>query len=172
MLMALTMWLMGLAGVAPSEADFLRYGREFRERGHHLLVDFGGQRTGGTRWSNDPAYIKRASIGLGYAYLVDRPYNGVGLEVLGQSLGSLLNADHDVNAFFIGAGLSYYPVRNVRVFTQAGPEIGLNGDTHGVGRLGLGYRFMFFKMGMQPYAYVQTTTEGQFGWAIQFRFEY
>jgi len=169
--MAFSLWLMGLMGVAPSEEDMLRSREEFRNRGHHLTHDFGGQRTGTTRWS-DSNWLKRASVGLGYEYLVDREHHGVGLEVLAQSLGPIFRPDRDVNAFFVGGGLAYYPVRPLRLFMQAGPEIGVNGDTLGVGRIGLGYRMMFFRLGMQPFAYVQTSTTGQFSWSIQFRFEY
>ena len=171
MLMSFIMWVLGLFGVAPSEEDFARFEREFRERGHHLTVDFGGQRFGGTRWTDDD-FEKVPAVAIGYEYLVDRRYHGVGFEVLVQSLGSIIKPDRDENAFFVGGGLAYYPIRNLRLFTQAGAQIGTNGDTEGVGRVGLGYRFMFFKMGMQPFGYVQTSTEGQFGWAINFRFEY
>lgn len=172
MLMAFMMWFLGVLGVAPTEADFQRFDRDFRERGHHVTVDFGGQRFGTTRWTDDD-FEKRTVIGLGYEYLIDRRYNGVGFEVLTQSIGSILKNGNSDNSFFIGGGIAYYPIRHVRIFTHGGAEIALDGGaTQGVGRLGLGYRFMFFQLGMQPYAYVQTTTRGDFGWSIGFRFEY
>ena len=169
--MALTMWLLGLAGVAPTEEDFELYDRAFRERGHHLTLDFGGQRIGGTRWS-DPNFEKLPSIGMGYEYLIDRHYHAVGFEALGQSIGSIRKHGRSDNSFFVGGGLSYYPVRNVRLFMQAGPQIPLEGRTVAVGRVGIGYRFMFFKLGMQPFAYAEMRSDGQPGWSIAFRFEY
>jgi len=169
--MAFIMWLLGLMGVAPTPEDFARYDRDFREQGHHVTIDFGGQRVGGTRWTDDN-YYKLPAVGIGYEYLIDRRYNGVGFEVLGQYLGKVFHPRHDVDQFFVGAGIAYYPQRHVRLFTQGGAQIGLNGDVTAVGRVGIGYRFMFFRMGMQPYAYVQTTSDGQLGWAINFRFEY
>lgn len=171
MLMALTFYLLGLAGVHPSDADLARYEREFRERGHHVTAEFGGQRLGGTRWS-DSDWEKSPLIGIGYEYLVDRPYHGVGFQLLGQSVGSVRKNGKSDNSFFVGAGLNYYPIRQVRVFMQAGPEIPLEGDTLGVGRVGLGYRFMFFKVGMEPFAYAALRTDGQPAWALNFRFVY
>jgi hypothetical protein len=169
--MSFTMWFLGVLGVQPTPADLERFEREFRERGHHVTLDFGGQRTGGTRWG-DPSWNKRPVIALGYAYMVDRPYNGVAFEVLGQSLGRVLRGGRDDNSFFVGGGLAYYPFRPVRLFIHGGAEIDLDGSTQGVGRVGAGYRFMFFNLGVQPIAYVQTTTQGQFGWQIGIRFEY
>lgn len=171
MLMALTVWLLGLAGVHPSADDLARYEREFRERRHHVTAEFGGQRLGGTRWS-DPDFQKSPLIGLGYEYLVDRPRNGVGFELLGQSIGSVRKNGKSDNSFFVGGGLNYYPIRPVRLFMQAGPEIPLEGDTVGVGRVGLGYRFMFFNVGMEPFAYYALRTDGQPSWALNFRFVY
>jgi hypothetical protein len=171
MLMALTAWLLGLAGVHPSADDLARYERQFRERGHHLTVNFGGHRLGGTRWS-DPDFVKLPVMGLGYEYLVDRPYNGVGFELLGESIGYPLRDGKADNSFFVGGGLNYYPVRHLRLFMQAGPEIPLEGKTVGVGRMGVGYRFMFFNLGMQPYGYYEMRTDGQPAWGLNFRFEY
>lgn len=171
MLMALTLWLLGLAGVRPTDEDLARYEREFRERGHHVSLDFGGQRFGGTRWS-DSEFEKHVLMGVGYEYYVDRPYNAVGLQFLGQSIGSLLENGRSDNAFFVGGGLNYYPIRPVRLFMQAGPEIPLEGKTVGVGRVGVGYRFMFFKLGMEPYAFAELRSDGQPAWALSFRFQY
>jgi hypothetical protein len=169
--MALITWILMKAGVAPSAEDFARMDRAFRERGHHVTLDFGTNTRGWTRWTDDN-WLKRATVGLGYDYYIDRRYHGVGFEVIGQSLGKILKPDHEINAFFLGGGLGYYPIRSVRVFTQAGAEIGLNGQTEVVGRAGMGYRFMFFKLAMQPYFYVQETSAKRPGWSFQFRFEY
>lgn len=171
MLMALTLWLLGLAGVHPSDEDIARYDREFRERGHHVTFEFGGERLGGMRWT-DPDWKKRPAMGIGYEYLVDRPYHAIGLQLLGQSLGSVRENGRSDNAFFVGGGLNYYPIRNVRLFMQAGPEAPLEGQTVGVGRMGLGYRFMFFNVGMEPFAYGELRTDGQPVWAMNFRFAY
>lgn len=171
MLMAFTIWLLSKFGIHPTAEDFRRYDQMFRERGHHLTLDFGGHRTGTTRWT-DSEFTKRPAIGLGYEYLVDRRYNGVGIEVLAQSLGRFVRDGGAPNSVFLGAGLAYYPIRHLRVFTQAGAEIDFDGNEQGVGRAGLGWRFMFFMTGVQPFFYVETTTNGQFGWAINIRFEF
>ena len=171
MLMAFVMWFLGLVGVQPDAEDFARYERDFNERGHHMTLDFGGQRVGGTRWTDDD-FEKHPVVGIGYEYVVSRPYNGVGFEVLTQSLGKLFDGSGDDNYFFVGGGLAWYPIWHLRLFTQGGTYIDLDGNTEGVGRAGLGYRFMFFMVGMQPYIYAETTTNGQFGWAINFRFEF
>lgn len=169
--MAFMMWMLGKMGVASTAEDFRRYDRDFRERGHHLTIDFGGTRTGGTRWT-DPNYSKATTIGLGYEYLIDRTYNGVGIEFLTQSLGRVIRSGGPENSFFVGGGLAWYPIRHVRTFVQSGAEIDVHGRTLAVGRVGAGYRFMFFKVGMQPYFFLQRRSDGSWGWAINFRFEY
>jgi hypothetical protein len=170
MVIALITWLMAKMGVAPSPEDFIRMNREFRERGHHLLIDFGGTRHGSIRWVDDDFY-KQITAGLGYEYLVDRPYHGVGLEVLGQHIGRVLRSE-DHRMFFIGAGLAYYPIRNLRLFTQGGGQIDMHGHTEAVGRFGLGYRIMFFKVGVQPNIYFQQTSSDSASWQLGARFEY
>jgi hypothetical protein len=172
MVMAFLTWILMKMGVAPSAEDVLRMARDFRERGHHLTIDFGGQRTGWTRWDEDGDWIKQSIVGLGYDYYVDRRYHGVGFEVYGQSLGPILRPDKGPNAFFVGGGLAYYPVRPFRLFMHGGTQLHLNGEVEGVGRLGAGFRFMFFNVGMQPFFYVQQTSSGDHGWAMAFRFEY
>lgn len=171
MLMAFIMWIMMKMGIQPSAEDFRRMDREFRERSHHLTIDFGGTRIGWTRWTDDN-WSKQMTVGLGYEYLIDRRFHGVGFEVLTQSIGSVLKKDGDTNAFFVGGGLAYYPVRGVRLFMQGGEQIDVHGDYATVGRVGAGYRFLFFKVGMQPFFFVQQNSKGQPGWAINFRFEY
>lgn len=170
MIIALITWMMSKFGVAPTPEDFARYNREFRERGHHLIVDFGGTRHGTFRWIDDDFY-KQITVGLGYEYLVDRPYNGVGFEVLGQHIGRVLR-EEEHRTFFIGGGLAYYPIRNLRLFTQAGALIDMHGSTDTVGRAGIGYRIMFFNVGVQPNFYLQQTSSGNAGWQLGARFEY
>ena len=80
MLMALVIAIMNSAGVAPSPQDFQNYKLKFRERGHHVHMDFGTTRTpqsGG----------KAFTWGIGYEYYIHRKYNGVSFEILGQKLG-------------------------------------------------------------------------------------
>lgn len=172
MVMAFITWILMKMGMAPSPEDFIRMAREFRERGHHLTLDFGSQRYGWTRWDEDGEWTKRFIVGLGYDYYVDRRYHGVGFELLAQSLGPVLRPKTDHNYFFLGGGLAYYPVRPFRLFLQTGTEIGAHGHAEVVGRVGAGFRFMFFKVGMQPFFYVQQSSSGQPGWAMAFRFEY
>jgi hypothetical protein len=171
MLMAFVMWLLMKMGVAPSPEDFMRMEREFRERGHHAVLDFGGTRMGTTRWSDDD-WSKQTTIGLGYEYLIDRRFNGIGFEVLTQSLGRIIRSGGGTNSFFVGGGLNYYPLRGVRLFMQGGEQIDVHGNYTTVGRIGAGYRFLFFKVGMQPYVFAQQNSKGKGGWAINFRFEY
>jgi hypothetical protein len=169
--MAFITWILMKLGMAPTAEDYIRMAREFRERGHHLTIDFGGERVGWTRW-NDDNWRKLPTIGLGYDYYVDRHYHGVGFEVLGQSLGPVLRPGTGPNLFFLGGGLAYYPVRPLRLFMQSGAQIDMDGNAVAVGRVGAGFRFMFFKVGMQPFFYVQQTSAGQPGWAMNFRLEY
>ena len=173
MLMAGIIWFLGLLGVAPTAADFDNYDTHFRERGHHMTLDFGGQRIGGTRWTDDD-WSKSFTVGLGYEYLVDRRYNGVGFEVLFQSLGRYLDMDGGDNYFFLGGGISWYPIRHLRLFMMSGAYMYPYWDQKAevVGRVGVGFRFMFFMLGMQPYVYAETTSTGQEGWGLMFRFEF
>ena len=169
MLMSFFIWMLGKFGVAPTPADLQRMDRQFRERGHHIMVDFGGQRIGGTRWS-DPDFEKLFIVGVGYEYLVDRRYNGVSVEVVGQSLGRVFHTgDHE---WFVGGGLGYYPTRHWHLFVHGGALFEPKDVVRAAGRVGVGYRFMFFHLGMQPFFYLQTDSGGQFGWALAFRFEY
>jgi hypothetical protein len=170
MVMAFMIWMLGKFGVAPTMDQVTQWERQFRERGHHMTLDFSGTRFDGTRWTGDH-FEKLLTLGLGYEYLVDRKYNGVGFEVLGQTLGSL-RASRSRHEWFLGGGLAYYPVRNLRLFMHAGPTIKSSGDVLATGRLGIGYRIMFFKVGVQPFAYVQTTTSSNTAWTLGARFEY
>jgi hypothetical protein len=172
MIMAFITWMLMKMGIAPSVDDYIRMGREFRERGHHMVLDVGGTRVGWTRWNDDDNFRKQPTIGLGYEYLIDRRFHGSGFEILAQSQGRLLRDGDGRNSFFIGGGPHYYPIRNLRLFMQAGAQIDTAGHAVTLGRVGLGYRFMFFKCGMQPYVYVQQDSKGQPGWAMNFRFEY
>ena len=169
--MAFITWMMMKMGVAPNAEDFARMDREFRERGHHMVLDFGGTRVGWTRWSDDD-WRKQPTMGLGYEYYLDRRFNAVGFEALAQAQGQWFRNTDGRNSFFVGGGLNYYPVRGLRILTQAGTQIDTKGDVEVVGRVGLGFRFMFFKVGMQPYFYVQQSGSGQPGWAMAFRFQY
>jgi hypothetical protein len=171
MLMAFVTWIMMRLGVAPNAEDFTRMDREFRERGHHMILDFGGQRIGSTRWTDDD-FRKQPLIGVGYEYYIDRRFNAVGFEALAQSQGRILRDGDGRNSFFVGGGFNYYPFRGLRLLMQAGSSIDTKGDAVAVGRVGIGVRFMFFKVGMQPYFYLQQTSSNQPGWAINFRFQY
>ena len=169
--MAFITWIMMKAGLAPNADDFARMEREFRERGHHAVLDFGSHKVGWTRWTDDE-WRKLFAVGIGYEYLLDRRVHGVGFEALTQSLGQIVRNTDGRNQFYLGGGVNYYPIRGVRLLTQAGVTIDTKGDTQVQGRVGAGFRFMFFKVGMQPYFYVYQTSANQPGWAINFRFEY
>ena len=171
MVVALFAWLLGLFGVAPTKEDFARYEREFRERNHHVFVEFAGTRYHGTRWTDDDFY-KEPAIGLGYDYLVDRKYNGVGFELYGQSLGKVFNAREHSHNFNIVGGFDYYPIRDLRLFSHGGVNIDDKGHARALGRAGIGYRIMFFNIGMQPFVYMQSTSDGTTTWTLGARIEF
>jgi hypothetical protein len=171
MVMAFMIWLLGKWGVAPTPEQIDNMDRAFRERNHHAMLDFGGTRFDGSRWTGDD-FEKLMTIGLGYEYLVERKYNGVGFEVQGQILGPILRPDRERHEYFVGGGLAYYPIRHQRIFMHAGLRIKSNGDVEAAGRLGVGYRIMFFGVGVQPFAYVQTTVSATTSWLLGCRFEY
>lgn len=158
--MALTIWIMGQVGVAPTPEDIREYNIAFQERGHHGFVDFGSTR-------GDLA--KRITIGLGYEYYIDRRFHGVSFEVLGQMLGpKLFKGPRD---WWLGGGIAYWPIRPLKIFAAAGP-FWTQGERLLRGRLGVGYRFLFFMVGIMPFVYVETTNNGLFTWSIGVRIQY
>jgi hypothetical protein len=77
---------------------------------HHVHMDFSGTR--------EEVGQKNITIGLGYEYHIDRQFNGVSVEVLGQKIGRLLfQGPQD---WWVGGGMGWWPVRSVKVFMQAG----------------------------------------------------
>lgn len=169
MIMAFIIWALGKMGVEATPQMFADYERAFRERGHHVMLDFGGTRFDGSRWTGDD-FQKLPGVGLGYEYLVDRKYNGVGFEVLGQALGPWFRSGrHD---FMVGGGLAYYPISPLRLAMAGGVNIVDTGKTDAFGRVGLGYRIPFFMLAVQPNVYFQSTSSGVFTWQLGARFEY
>ena len=161
MLMALMLAILNSAGVAPTPADLQNYKLKFRERGHHIHMDFGSTRTpqeGG----------KALTWGLGYEYYIDRQFNAVSFEVLGQKLGKLFKGPQD---WWVGGGIGWWPIRDLKIFMQAGALFDDLG-TAAQGRVGAGYRFLFFMVGVMPYIYVQTTDDSRFSWGIGVRIQY
>jgi hypothetical protein len=159
--MALMLAVLNSAGVAPSPADLQNYKLKFRERGHHIHMDFASTRTpqeGG----------KALTWGLGYEYYVHRKYNGVSFEVLGQKLGKMFSGPQD---WWVGGGIGWWPVGGLKVFTQVGALFDTRGRST-QGRIGVGYRFFFFMLGIMPFIYVQTTDQGRFSWSIGVRIQY
>jgi len=161
MLMAGLLTLLNAMGAAPTAQDLQNYQLNYRERMHHAHMDFGSTRT-------DPG-VKNVTIGLGYEYHIDRQFNGVSFEVLGQKLGKLLfKGPQD---WWIGGGIAWWPIRHVKVFMQAGALFDDLG-TAAQGRVGVGYNLMFFMLAVMPYVYVQTTDDGRFSWLIAARIQY
>jgi len=160
MLTAAILAILTAMGVAPSPEDLENYHLQFRERGHHIHMDFGSTRPkeGG----------KALTWGLGYEYHVDRQFNGVSFEVLGQKLGDLVKGPQD---WWVGGGIGWWPIRQVKVFMQAGALFDDLG-TAAQARVGVGYHFHFFMMGIMPFVYVQTTDDGRFSWSIGVRIQY
>ena len=100
-------------------------------------------------------------------------------EILGQLLSSkIIGASH--KDYWVGGGIGYYPIRNLKLFLQAGAAFIDDGDlgrdvgpdVQARGRLGMGYRFMFFLVGIMPFGYIETTTSGIFTWSIGVRLQY
>lgn len=159
MLMALIIAIMGQAGAAPTPADLRRMQIEFAERGHHIALDFHGTRGD---------FSKKLTVGLGYEYLIIRPFHSVSFEVLGQKLGKLFKGPQD---WFIGAGLGYYPVTPVKIFMMGGSQW-FGDDAIAQGRVGVGYNFPFFVIRVMPFTYFQTTANGIFSWSLGVRLQY
>jgi len=146
MLMGLMIVLLNAAGVAPSPAKLQTYDHKYRSRGHHVHIDFGTTKTKRPGASG-------LTIGLGYEYYIDRRFNGVSVEVLGQRIGE------------------WYPIREVKVFTQAGALFDDVGRATQA-RVGVGYRVNFFMLAVMPYVYVQGTDDGRFSWSLGARIQY
>ncbi len=160
MLMALIALILQQFGIESTPEDHLRYQQEFNNRGHHIGVDFNT-----TRGEGD----KRFTPGLSYEYLVDREHHGYSFEIQGQMLGDVLQVDD--KDWFVGAGAAYYPIRHVKLFGVAGSQW-WDGEAAFAGRAGVGYRFMFFNVGIMPNAYYQGTTDGIHTWSIGARLQY
>lgn len=169
MLTALIVALMNAAGVAPTPAQLQRYELDYRERMHHVHIDFSSTRTGIGK--------KNITIGLGYEYHIDRQFNGVSVEILGQKLGRLLF--QGPQNWWVGGGIGWWPVRKVKVFMQVGALFDDLG-TATQGRVGVGYNLRLFMIAIMPYVYFQTTDGSRnsdsplrgFTWAIGARIQY
>mgnify|MGYP001601244949 FL=1 len=159
--MGLVIVVLNAAGVAPTPAKLQEYQLRYRERAHHVHVDFGTTRT------KDPG-ASGLTIGLGYEYYADRRFNGVSVEVLGQRIGELLDGGQD---WWVGAGIGWWPIRELKVFTQAGALWDDNGRALQA-RVGVGYRVPFFMMAVMPYVYVEGTDDGRFSWSLAARIQY
>jgi len=169
-LTALIVTLLNAAGAAPSPAQLQKYQLDYNERMHHVHMDFSSTRTA--------PKVKNITIGIGYEYHIDRQFNGVSFEVLGQKLGRLLfKGPQD---WWVGGGIGWWPVRKVKVFMQAGAlfdDIG----TAAQARVGVGYNLRLFMVAVMPYVYFQTTDGARaenasdlrgFTWAIGARIQY
>ncbi len=169
MLTALIVTLMNAAGVAPTPAQLQKYQLDSHERMHHVHIDFSGTRTAFRQ--------KNITVGLGYEYHIDRQFNGVSFEVLGQKLGRLLF--QGPQNWWVGGGIGWWPIRTVKVFMQAGALFDEAGHAT-QGRVGVGYSLRLFMIGIMPYVYVQTTDRPReanaqlrgFTWCIGARIQY
>ncbi len=161
MLMAGLLALLNAMGVAPTPQQLQDYQLKYRDRGHHAHIDFSGTR--------DSFRNKDTTIGLGYEYHIDRQFNGVSVEVLGQKLGKMFGKGEQ--DWWVGGGIAWWPIRHVKVFMQAGALFDDFG-THAQGRVGAGYNLPFFMLAVMPYVYVQTTDDSRFSWAVGARIQY
>jgi len=169
MLTALIVTLMNAAGVAPTPAQLQKYQLDSHERMHHVHIDFSGTRNAFRQ--------KNITVGLGYEYHIDRQFNGVSFEVLGQKLGRLLF--QGPQNWWVGGGIGWWPIRTVKVFMQAGALFDEAGHAT-QGRVGVGYNLRLFMIGIMPYVYVQTTDRPReanaqlrgFTWCVGARIQY
>jgi len=161
MLMGLIIVLLNAVGVAPTPAKLQDYRLKFYDRGHHVHLDFGTTRL------KDPG-ASGLTIGLGYEYYIDRRFNGVSVEVLGQKIGEFFQAP---DGWWVGAGIAWWPIRELKVFAQAGALFD-DGGRATQARVGVGYRINFFMLAVMPYIYVQGTDDGRFSWSLGARIQY
>ena len=169
MLSALIVVLLNASGAGPTPAKLEGYKLGYQERMHHVHMDFSSTRTAFRQ--------KNITVGLGYEYHIDRQFNGVSVEVLGQKIGRLLfQGPQD---WWVGGGIGWWPIRTVKVFMQVGAlfdDIG----TATQGRIGVGYNLRLFMLAVMPYVYFQTTDGSRgsdaplrgFSWAIGARIQY
>jgi len=161
MLMAGLLTLLNAMGASPTPQKLENYQLGYRERMHHVHMDFASTRTA-------PG-VKNITIGLGYEYHIDRQFNGVSFEVLGQKVGKLLFQGEE--GWWVGGGIGWWPIRHVKVFMQAGALFDGLG-TAVQGRVGVGYNLSFFMLAVMPYIYVQTTDDARLSWSIGARVQY
>lgn len=165
MLMAGLLTLLNAMGASPTPQKMENYKLHYQERMHHVHMDFSGTRSN----SDSGKRIKTTTIGLGYEYHIDRQFNGVSFEVLGQKLGQMFGKGPQ--DWWVGGGIGWWPIRHVKVFMQAGALFDDLG-TSTTGRVGVGYNLSFFMLAVMPYVYVQTTDNAQFTWNIGARIQY
>ena len=169
MLTALIVALMSATGVAPTPQQLQDYELAYRERMHHVHIDFGSTRT--------DVGEKSITVGIGYEYHIDRMFNGVSIEVLGQKLGRLFF--QGTQDWWIGGGIGWWPIRQLKVFLQAGALFD-EGGTVAQGRVGVGYNLRLFMIAIMPFVYFQTTDGSRgdetplrgFTWSIGARIQY
>ncbi len=169
MLSALIVAILNASGAGPTPEQVQDYQFAYRERMHHANLDFSSTRNAFRQ--------KNITIGLGYEYHVDRQFNGISFEVLGQKIGRLLFRGPQY--WWVGGGIGWWPIRTVKVFMQAGALFD-EGGTATQGRVGVGYNLRLFMIGIMPYVYVQTTDRNLgaetpmrgFTWAVGARIQY
>ena len=160
MIMALMLVLLNASGVAPTPAELQDYKLKFRERGHHVHMDWGTTRTPDTGAS-------AFTWGVGYEYYIDRQFNGVSVEVLGQKLGDFFKGPQD---WWVGGGIAWWPIRTARSSRkQARCSTTWYGDA---GARWGGLPIDVLHGAAMPYIYVQTTDDGRFSWSLGARIQY
>lgn len=165
MAVALLLWLLSISGIEPSPDDLQWHARRFSDRRHHIGVDV----TFDFRVDRELLRYDGTSFGLNYEYLVDRRFHGVSLELVTQMYGNPFTGGP--KDFFTGAGLAYYPMRNFKIFAQAGSFF--DGDhVHLRGRAGIGHRTAFYAVGVMPITYVDYTSDGSVAWSFGGRVQY
>lgn len=160
MLMAFFIWILGLFGVAPTDAEMYEMELKFGDRGHHIGVEFST-----TRIDLDGTF----TWGFNYEYYIPRHFNGVSVEAVFTSTGDLLEPRG--RQYYLAGGIGYWPVGGLKLYMQMG-AIWFPEDIYATGRFGIGYRFPFFHTAMMPFAWVGATARGDLMWGLGFRGQY
>jgi hypothetical protein len=163
MIMALVMKLLLVFGVEPTQEDFDRMNQNFRDRRHHVAIDF-AKTNGSLSDSND-----YSSFLLNYEYVPDQKYNGISLGFGGTLL--IKPPKDDPPDMWVGGGLGYYPIRSIKLYTHIG-ALWVDGDPEAAARVGIGYKFPFYAIHVMPFFHVQQTSKGTSSLSIGGQLQY
>ncbi|HJK99209.1 MAG TPA: hypothetical protein RMF84_18435 [Polyangiaceae bacterium LLY-WYZ-14_1] len=161
MIAAVAAWLLGLAGVEPSDEALRRMIEAHRHRGHHLTFEFG-------RLNEIGGSSRAPGLALGYEFIADRRFHGISGEVLGTLYDNPFVGDE---AWWVAAGFGYWPTRQLKIFVQGGPLFD-GGEARFYGRGGLGWRTHFYQLAITGFGTLGSTDEGGIFWTFGGRIQF